>query len=96
MFRILFSLILLAAPAMAQDKAELCKISAGIADSAVAERVAGAPQDRAIDAITAELAGVNDSYIGAVQPIVEWVWTLPADQLTEEVALAYEAACLAQ
>ena len=96
MVRILFSLILLASPLLAQDKAELCSVSAEIAGLAVEQRVSQTGQAGAISSITQALDGSKAGYAAAVEPIVGWVYTLPEDQLTEEVATAYQAACLAQ
>ncbi len=94
--RLVFAALVCAFPAFAQDANELCNVSSEIAGAAVDERNAGQPQDKAINAITAELDGASESYAAAVQPIVAWVYTLPEEQLTEEVAVAYKTACLAQ
>ena len=96
MLRLVFPVLVLAFPAFAQDADELCTVSSEIAGAAVVERNAGEPQDTAISAITADLDGVSANYAAAVQPIVEWVYTLPQEQLTDEVAVAYKTACLAQ
>ncbi|QGX99039.1 DNA primase [Roseovarius faecimaris] len=96
MFRFCYPLILLATPLLAQDQAELCTVSAEIAGLAVTERAAGAAQDRTAETITIALDGPRASYTAAVEPIVAWVYSLPEEQLTADVAMAYEAACLAQ
>jgi len=96
MVRFVFAACLFAAPTLVQANEELCKVSAEIAGAAVVERAAGAEPDAAIKAVTDGLDGPAESYAAAVQPIVEWVYTLPDDQLTDEVATAYELACLAQ
>lgn len=96
MYRFALSLILLTAPVMAQDKAQLCAISAEIAGSAVAQRAAGEDKDKTAKAITADMTGDRANFAAAVPHIVDWVWTLPEDQLTDEVAEAYSIACLAQ
>lgn len=94
--RYVIPLVLLASPLLAQDQDELCAVSAEIAGLAVFERAAGEEQEKTVLAITADLEGPKANYAGAVEPIVAWVWTLPEEQLTDEVAVAYEAACLAQ
>lgn len=96
MFRFVFPMLFIATPLVAQDKEQLCATSAEIAGLAVVERVAGEESAKTIKAITADLDGDKANYAGAVQPIVEWVYTLPEDQLSDEVATAYAAACLAQ
>lgn len=96
MFRFILPALLIAMPVMAQDRTEMCATTSGIAGSAVAERNAGSDQMAAADAIIAGLGEASDDYAGAVDPIVAWVWTLPDEQLTDEVATAYQAACLAQ
>lgn len=96
MLRLTACALLLSTSAFAQDKGELCTVSAGIAGLAVAERAAGEAEDKTVKAITADLEGAQANYAAAVAPIVAWVFTLPEDQLTDEVATAYEAACLAQ
>lgn len=100
MRQIVLWLVLLAMPALAQDpaqdKAELCKVTSGIAGDAVSARGAGATEAATIAAITADLPATGTDYTSAVQPIVEWVYTLPEEQLTDEVQAAYQAACLEQ
>jgi hypothetical protein len=96
MYRFTLSLIFLAAPAMAQDKTQLCTVSAEIAGAAVAQRAAGEGKDKTAEAIAANMTGERANFGAAVPHIVDWVWTLPEDQLTDEVAAAYETACLAQ
>ena len=96
MRRLTLCLILMASSAAAQDKEELCRISSEIAGAAVMVRAEGMAQDKAIEQITADLDESAASFEAAVQPIVEWVYTLPEEQLTEDVQTAYEAACLEQ
>jgi hypothetical protein len=96
MVRFTLCLTLLATPLAAQDTTQLCKVSAEIAGAAVAERSSGHKPEVAVKTISDDLSADKAAYEGAVQPIVEWVYTLPSDQLTAEVAVAYETACLAQ
>ncbi len=96
MYRFVLPVVLLAAPALAQDKEELCTITADIAGAAASERAAGEDQAKTTEAITADLEGQEANYAPAVEHIVGWVWTLPEDQLTDEVGPAYKTACLAQ
>lgn len=96
MLRLTACALLLSTSAFAEDQAELCTVSAEIAGLAVFERAAGEGEAKTVKAITADLEGPKANYAAAVAPIVAWVFTLPQEQLTEEVATAYEAACLAQ
>lgn len=96
MLRHAFCLMILTTPALAQGTEDLCRISSQIAGAAVSERSTGATQDAAVRVITADLEGEAAAYAAAVQPLVDWVYSLPEEQLTDDVASAYEAACLAQ
>lgn len=96
MLRLALSLIVLASPLAALDKAQHCASSAAIVADAVVARAAGEEQKKTFLTITAGLEGDQENYAEAVQPIVEWIWALPEDQLTDDVAAAYESACLEQ
>ncbi len=96
MLRTTICLLFLAAPVMAQDKADLCRVSSDIVGAAVIERQNGQAADMAVKAVVASLPEEQSAYEAAVQPIVEWVYTLPQDQLGDEVATSYQAACLEQ
>lgn len=94
MWRILLSSLVIASPVLAQEKEALCKATSDIAGDAVTERLAGATQDEAVAAIVGGLDEGEAEYAAAVSPIVDWVYTLPDEHLTDEVQPAYEAACL--
>ena len=96
MIRITAILCLLATPLAAQDKETLCATSGEIVDLAVAERVGGADEGTAVKSVSAALPDDKAKFKPAVGPIVQWVYTLEADKLTDEVARSYVAACLAQ
>ncbi|WP_371227498.1 DNA primase [Roseovarius sp. 2305UL8-3] len=96
MLRTTICLLFFATPVMAQDKAELCQVSSDIAGAAVAERQDGQAANSAVTAIAANLPDEQSAYEAAVQPIVEWVYTLPEEQLGDEVASSYKTACLEQ
>lgn len=87
---------LLATSLSAQDKAALCDIQGEIVDAAVAERVGGADAQSATDNVAEALPDDQANFKPAVEPIVQWVYTLEADQLTDEVAASYVTACMAQ
>jgi hypothetical protein len=87
---------LLATPALAVEKAHLCRVSAQIAGAAVEQRQDGAGRDAAVQAVTKGLGQDQADFEDAVSPIVDWVYSLPKDQLSPQVAESYEAACIAQ
>ncbi|WP_281966677.1 hypothetical protein [Roseovarius nanhaiticus] len=86
---------LVAAPALAQNAgSEGCAATARIVAGAVEMRVDGADKSTAAQALAA--GDVGAKYADAVVPLVEWVYTLPTHQLTDEAASAFNDACLAQ
>ncbi|MCQ0092085.1 hypothetical protein [Roseovarius sp. M141] len=88
-------LILTAAPTLAADSAaKNCAVTSGIVDDAVALRAKGSAQADTIAALTA--GDLDARFVPAIQPLVDWVYTLPSDQLTGEAAAAFKAACLQQ
>jgi hypothetical protein len=60
----------------------------------VGARAGGAAEAAAIRQIAGTLDGDKAAYKPAVEPIVNWVYTLPEDQLTGKVAEVYEETCL--
>lgn len=96
MIRITAMLCLLATPLAAQDKEMLCATSGEIVDLAVAERVGGADEGTAVKSVSAALPDDKAKFKPAVEPLVQWVYTLEAGQLTDDVAKSYIDACLAQ
>lgn len=83
--------------ALASDTKDAdCAATAGIVSDAVAERTGGNSQAGAIDFLTSDEGGIAEKYDAAVPLLVEWVYTLPEDQLTDAVAKAFEEVCLAQ
>ena len=87
--------LIAAAPVVAQDKQDLCENTAVIVGDAVTARADGASAQDAVSAVR-DAMDADSAYKAAVQPIVDWVYTLPEDQLTDAVAVAYEEQCLAQ
>ena len=88
--------LLLASPLGAQDKTLLCDTSGEIVAAAVTSRVSGASNAATIKSISKSLEGDKATFKPAVQPIVDWVYTLDKPLLTDEVATSYVEACLAQ
>ena len=98
MLRLLIAALLIcalpmAAPAGALGKAS-CKATRDILSTAIAGRKAG-QSAKAIEArlITGEDA-VEEKYAATVKPLVNLVFALGRDGLTEKVAKDYEAQCL--
>ncbi|SLN41163.1 hypothetical protein ROG8370_01718 [Roseovarius gaetbuli] len=93
-----FALIatLLALPMTAQAENPMCATSGDIVTAAVEARGAGIESPEAIEAISAGYTGDEARYQNAVQPLVDWVYSLSEEQLGDGVAEAYLAACLAQ
>lgn len=87
--------LIAATPIAAQDKQDLCENTAMIVDDAVTARADGASAQDAASTVR-DTMDTDSAYTGAVQPIVDWVYTLPEDQLTDAVAVAYKEQCLAQ
>ncbi|SFN47007.1 hypothetical protein SAMN04487859_10350 [Roseovarius lutimaris] len=87
---------LLALPMAAQAETSICDTSGAIVQAGIDARVAGTAAPEAIKTISAGYTGDMERYQGAVQPLVDWVYSLPEEQLDDGVAEAYVAACLAQ
>ena len=93
-FALLLLALMLASPLAAQDKQTLCAVSADIVDAAVTARAGGAGDGAAIRQIADGLNGDKAAFKPAVEPIVNWVYTLPEDQLDGKVAEVYKETCL--
>lgn len=93
-----FALIvtLLVLPIAAQAENPICATSGDIVTAAVEARGAGSTSPEAIKAISADYTGDKSRYQPAVQPLVDWVYSLSDEQLGDGVSEAYVAACLAQ
>ncbi|WP_272006657.1 hypothetical protein [Roseovarius sp. ZX-A-9] len=87
-------LVLPAGASAADDKTANCAATAGIVADAVNARTGGNTQEGAIAFLTSDEGGIDDKYDPAVPMLVEWVYTLPEDQLTVEASTAFEEACL--
>ncbi|MBZ8118685.1 DNA primase [Roseovarius sp. LXJ103] len=88
-----FALTVLPAPhAKASDAGHHCAPTAEIVQMAVTARKLGAEADATQADILANDA-VEERYVPAVPSLVEWVYTLPEEQLTDEVAASFEEAC---
>ena len=84
--------VLPATQAYASDAGHYCAPTAEIVQMAVTARALGAEAEATQADILANDA-VEERYAPAVPSLVEWVYTLPEDQLTDEVAVSFEEAC---
>ncbi|MCZ4353322.1 hypothetical protein O4H61_12405 [Roseovarius aestuarii] len=93
-FALIALMIPLAGPAFA-GKAENCAATAGIVADAVAQRADGKDLSDTVAFLGSDAGGVKARYREAVPALVDWVYTLPEDQLTDAAPKAFEDACLA-
>jgi hypothetical protein len=92
---LLFALFLFGTPAFADEaRGAGCIATAEIVAKAVVLRADGQSQEATAKALQA--GDIDEKYVAAVAPLVDWVYTLPQEQLTNEAASAYKDACLAQ
>ncbi len=89
-----FILVLPAGANAADDKTANCVATAGIVADAVDQRTGGNTKAATTEFLTSDEGGIDDKYDPAVPMLVEWVFTLPEDQLTEDASTAFEKACL--
>ncbi|GGO50946.1 hypothetical protein SAMN05444398_101834 [Roseovarius pacificus] len=88
--------LLMAMPVAAQDKEAMCEKTADIVGKAVTSRADGAAAEATVKAVTGTIGDADARYRPAVQPIVDWVYTLPEELLSDEVEVSYKEQCLAQ
>lgn len=90
-------LALLAGAASAEtaaQKAERCSAQADIVARAVEAREQGRDLSATKAMLEAADSGVPARYTPGIMPLVEWVFTLPQDQLALDVSGAFEKQCL--
>ena len=83
-------------PVMAVAENPICAPTGEIVARAVEARKSGEEAPAAISAISAEMTGDMALYAPAVQPLVDWVYSLEEAQLAEDVAGSYVTQCAAQ
>lgn len=88
------ALSLLPVTVMAQNP--ICAPTGAIVTRAVEARTAGQGAPDAIKAISADMAGELAAYEPAVQPLVDWVYSLEEADLAQDVADSYVTQCEAQ
>ena len=91
----LATVIFAASPTLAEKAYDRgCAATSAIVADAIALRAGGADQPGALAAVNAKVSDAK--YAATVPPLLDWVYTLPQDQLTGEAVTAYHQACLAQ
>ncbi|MCK0150704.1 hypothetical protein MWU54_11765 [Marivita sp. S6314] len=88
----------LSLPSFAQDPGKVaeCRKQGQIATNIMSERKNGANSRRAERRVVRALPDDAKNYEVAVPALVEWIYSLPEDQMTPEVSNALYQACLAQ
>lgn len=82
--------------AQAQDKEAECAVQTDVVMQVVAARSGGADAADATRGVAADLSGDAAKYASIVPALVDWVYTLPDDQLNDTVGQSWTEACLAQ
>ena len=87
---------LAASPAFAQseDKQADCQAQAEVVMQVVSGRADGADQAQTVEAVQSGLSADRATYAQVVPAIADWVYTLPEDQLGDEVGQSWIDACL--
>jgi hypothetical protein len=86
----------LTAPAMSQQDDTECRKQGQIATNIMTERKNGANARRAERRVIQALPADAKNYEVAVPALVEWIYSLPQEQLNAEVSNALYQACLGQ
>lgn len=76
------------------ERAARCAGQARIVASAVELRAAGTDEAGATARLEASDSGIDPKYAPSVSVLVGWLYTLPPEQMTPEVATAFETQCL--
>ena len=88
--------VVAAQPALALDKDAECGIQSTVVMSVVDARTGGQVAGDATMAVAEGLDAESEKYISVVPAIVEWVYSLPEDQLGPEVGESWATACKSQ
>jgi len=83
-------------PFAATAQNPICAPTGEIVAAAVEARKAGQPSETARSEIIGGLDAARQDYAPAVQPLVDWVYDLPEDNLQKDVAGAWVTQCEAQ
>lgn len=94
--RLLLIAALCTLPLSATAQNPICAPTGEIVARAVEARKDGQEAPEAITTISADMTGEMAPYEPAVQPLVDWVYTLDAAELSKDVAGSYVTQCEAQ
>ncbi|WP_120501785.1 hypothetical protein [Roseovarius sp. EL26] len=90
------ALALFALPASAEtaeDRAVRCEVQAGIIATSVEQRKAGASADKIKKSMRKGKDKIDKKYVDSVPYLVDFVFTLPDAQLTDEAASQFQKSC---
>jgi hypothetical protein len=76
------------------ERAARCAGQAQIVAQAVDLRAGGTDEAGATSRLEASDSGIDPKYAPSVSVLVGWIYTLPPEQMTAEVATAFETQCL--
>ncbi|MCL3881171.1 hypothetical protein [Marivita sp. GX14005] len=82
--------------ALAQGKEAECRKQGQIATDIMSQRKAGANAKRATAQVIGKLPEDARNYESAIPALVEWIYSLPEEQMTPEVSNALYQVCLSQ
>ncbi|SLN13906.1 hypothetical protein ROA7450_00231 [Roseovarius albus] len=77
----------------ADERAARCEVQAGIIATSVEERKAGTDADKIKKSLRKGKNKVEKKYVPSVPYLVDFVFTLPEDQLTDEAASQFQKSC---
>lgn len=89
-------MIALTGPVQAQTDDAECRKQGQIATNIMSERKNGANARRAERRVIRALPADSKNYEVAIPALVEWIYSLPEEQMTPEVSNALYQACLQQ
>lgn len=76
------------------ERAARCAGQAQIVARAVDLRAGGSDAEGTTSQLEASDSGIDPKYAPSVSVLVGWIYTLPPEQMTAEVATAFETQCL--
>ena len=76
------------------ERAMRCAVQAQIVAQAVDLRAGGTDQTGTMAQLEGSDSGIDPKYAPSISVLVGWIYTLPTEQMTPEVATAFETQCL--
>ena len=77
----------------ADERAARCEVQAGVIATSVENRKAGLSADKIKKALSKGKGAVEKKYVPSVPYLVDFVFTLPEDRLTDEAARQFQKSC---